>query len=136
MKIFVDTNIFIDILIDREPHSQDSATIFQLCENHILEGYIAPITINNIHHICRKSVKPKLIESYLFDIATYFTIAKMDVETIAKANSLKTGDYEDALQYEMAIRNGCDYLLTRNTKDYKYLKSIKVLTPSELLLTI
>ena len=55
MKIFVDTNLFIDILLNREPFSSDSAMVYKLCENDLVEGYIAPITVNNIYYHLPKS---------------------------------------------------------------------------------
>ena len=133
MKVFVDTNLFIDILLDREPFAKNSALIYKLCENNMLEGVIAPITINNIYYICRKAKHINEIKSYLADISTVFTIAAMNNESVKKANTYKINDYEDALQYVMALQSTCEYLITRNTKDFKKLSKIKVLTPESFL---
>ena len=129
MKIFVDTNLFIDILLDRKPFSTESSRVYKLCENTMIDGYIAPITINNIYTICRKAKQIKAIKEFLFDISTFFTIAAMNSESIKKANNLSINDYEDALQYTMAMQNSCEYLITRNAKDYKNLHEIKIVTP-------
>ena len=136
MKIFVDTNLFIDILLDRQPFSAQSALIYKLCENALVEGYIAPITINNIYYICRKAHNIELIKEFLSGIATVFTIAPLESETVKKANKLSISDYEDALQYEMALQSGCEYLVTRNVKDFKNMTHIKVLTPEAFLKTL
>lgn len=133
MKIFLDTNIFIDILLDREPFSEESANIYKLCENALLDGYVAPITINNIYYICRKAKQIGIIKEYLLDIATFFTVAELNSESIKKANTLKMSDYEDALQYAMAQQAGCEYLITRNVKDFKHMNTVKVLTPEAFL---
>ena len=129
MKIFIDTNIFIDILLDREPFSESSALIYKLCENGLVEGYIAPITVNNIHYICRKAHNLAAIKAFLHKVSKDFMIVPMDSITIEKANSLSIGDYEDALQYAMALQIGAEYLVTRNTKDFKHMTHIKVCTP-------
>ena len=131
--MFVDTNLFIDILLDREPFSKNSALIYKLCENNMLEGVVAPITINNIYYICRKAKHLDEIKEYLTDISTVFTIVTMNSESVKKANAYKINDYEDALQYAMAVENTCEYLITRNTKDFKKLSKIKVLTPEAFL---
>ena len=136
MRVFVDTNLFIDILLDRESFSQNAALIYKLCENNMLEGYVAPITINNIYYICRKTKHINEIKSYLANISTIFTIATMNSESVKKANTYKINDYEDALQYVMAIQNRCEYLITRNTKDFKNMSKIKVLTPEAFLATL
>ena len=136
MKVFVDTNLFIDILLDRKPFSKESAMVYKLCENTMIDGYVAPITINNIYYICRKAKHIEIIKEYLAEISTFFTVADMNSESIKKANSLKISDYEDALQYAMVMQNGCEYLITRNVKDFKNMTTVKVVTPEDFLLTI
>ena len=133
MKVFVDTNIFIDILLGREPFAKDAVMVYKLCENSLIVGYIAPITINNIYYICRKAKEIEKIKAYLADITTIFTVASMGSQSIQKANTFKISDYEDALQYAMALENGCEYLVTRNVKDFKDLKHVKVVTPEKFL---
>ncbi|SFZ99058.1 PIN domain protein [hydrothermal vent metagenome] len=133
MKVFVDTNIFIDILLDRENFSKNAVLIYKLCENNMLDGYVAPITINNIYYICRKAKHIDDIKEYLADIANIFTVAIMDSNSVRKANKYNINDYEDALQYAIAIQSNCEILITRNTKDFKQLSKIKVLTPEDFL---
>jgi len=133
VRVFVDTDLFIDILLDREPFSKNAALIYKLCENNMLAGYVAPIILNNIYYICRKAKHINEIKGYLADISTIFTIATMNSESINKANTYKINDYEDAMQYAMAIQNTCEYLITRNTKDFKKLSKIKVVTPETFL---
>lgn len=133
MKVFLDTNIFIDILLDRQPFSKESAKIYKLCENALLDGYVAPITINNIYYICRKAKHIDIIKEYLLDISTFFTVAQFNSESIRKANNLKGNDYEDALQCAMAQQAGCEYLVTRNVKDFKHMNTVKVVTPEAFL---
>ena len=133
MKIFVDTNIFIDILLDRKPFSNSSALVYKLCENRLAEGYIAPITVNNIYYICRKSHNLPLIKTFLAKLSRDFSIAKMEETVIEKANRLPIVDYEDALQYAMALQVGALWLITRNLKDYKKVSHIQVCTPEMFL---
>jgi len=133
VKVFVDTNLFIDILLNREPFAENSALIYKLCENNMLEGYVAPITLNNIYYICRKAKHIENIKGYLLDISTVFTVAVLDSESVKKANRYKINDYEDALQYAMASQNTCEYLITRNTKDFKNMDTLKVVTPETFL---
>ena len=133
MKVLVDTNLFIDILLKREPFFEASATLYKLCENGVVEGVTAPITINNIYYICRKARRIDEIKAFLADLSRVFKIVVMDSESIAKANRLPMRDYEDALQYAMALQNGCSHLVTRNTKDFKKLSGIAVLTSEAFL---
>ena len=133
MKLFVDTNIFIDILLDRKPYSKHSSLVYKICENGLAEGFVAPITINNVYYICRKSHNLPLIKTFLYKVSMDFTIAAMDSTVIEKANMLPILDYEDALQYAMALHNGTQYLITRNTKDFKKVTHLEVCTPEEFM---
>ena len=133
MKLFVDTNIFIDILLDRKPFSHHSALVYKLCENGLVQGYIAPITVNNVYYICRKAHNISAVKSFLHKVSIDFTIAPMDSTTIQKANTFPISDYEDALQYAMALQSGSDYLVTRNVKDFRQMSHLEVCTPEELL---
>ena len=133
MKVFVDTNIFIDILLNREEFVDASVDIYKLCENRIIQGYIAPITINNIHYICQKAIHQEEILAFLTDISHHFSIAQMDIHTIQKARDLRLNDFEDALQAAMALQNNCDFIITRNVDDFKSVTSIPVLEPKEFL---
>ena len=102
----------------------------------MLEGYVAPITLNHIYYICRKAKHIDDIKEYLVDISNIFTVAILDSENIRKANRYKINDHEDALQYAMAIQNTCEYLITRNTKDFKNMSKIKIMTPEAFLATL
>ena len=133
MKIFVDTNLFIDILLGREPFFSASALVYKLCESNRIEGYIAPITINNIHYICRKARRAEEIKAFLTELSSVFTIAVMDDETVRRAEKLPLSDYEDALQYALAQQHACHYLVTRNTKDFQNVQPVEVVTPETFL---
>ena len=133
MKVFVDTNIFIDILLNRTKFIKESKQVYKLCENYIVKGYVAPISINNIYYICRKTVNQEALTSFLCDISHFFTISPMNNESVVFAKNLNISDFEDALQSAMAIQSGCDCIVTRNINDYKKVMGIEVLEPKEFL---
>ena len=133
MKVFVDTNIFIDILLNRKDFVKESTQVYKLCENYIIKGYVAPISINNIYYICRKTVNQDELTSFLCDISHFFTISLMNNESVVFAKNLNINDFEDALQSAMAIQSGCDCIVTRNIADYKKVSGIEVFEPKEFL---
>lgn len=133
MKVFVDTNIFIDILLNRTDFVTESIQIYKLCENSIVQGYVAPISINNIYYICRKAVNQEALTSFLCDVSFYFTISSMNNESVVFAKNLNIKDFEDALQSAMAIQSGCDCIITRNVDDYKKISGIDIFEPKEFL---
>ncbi|MEI6206841.1 MAG: PIN domain-containing protein [Desulfuromonadales bacterium] len=132
MKILLDTNIFLDILLQRSPFFQDSHRIFKLAENGLVVGYIAPITINNIAYIARKSHQPDQIRKYIVIIAEIFTICQMNAAVVTKAAALNFTDIEDSLQATMAESNDCDFIITSNISDYQH-SPVPALTASVFL---
>ena len=65
MRFLVDANILLDVLMDRQPHVTDSASIWKLCETGQAEGYISSLTFANLIYIMRKEINPKGIEIIL-----------------------------------------------------------------------
>jgi predicted nucleic acid-binding protein len=120
VRILVDTNIFLDILLQRPPFFKDSHRIFKMVESSMTEGFIAPITINNIAYIARKSHLTDQIRKFIVLMAETFTICTMDSTTVRRATGLNFTDIEDSLQAAMAEAHECDFIITSNGSDYKH----------------
>jgi predicted nucleic acid-binding protein len=81
MKIFIDTNVLLDVLIEREPFYKDSAVVWTMVEKNLVKGYISAISVNNIYYISKKmkgkSEAEQLIDKVLKDFKiislTYIT---------------------------------------------------------------
>lgn len=128
-KIFVDTDVIIDFLIDRQAHAVASSKIFDLCENGIVEIFTSSLCINNVHYIIKKIIgdaKTREIISELLELTEILGVTKVDI-----LNALKSDfkDFEDAIQHSVAVNeNNIKSIITRNTKDYKKSK-ISVFSP-------
>ena len=129
--VFMDTNVVIDFLANRQPFSLEAAMLFDLSVNGIIKIYISAVSYNNIHYVLRKSLTKQATIKLLEQIAEITEIA--DVTSAIIRRSIKTdfNDYEDAIQYECALSiPEIDFIVTRNTKDFK--KSVlPVLTTTE-----
>ena len=131
MRVLIDTNIIIDALQNREGFAKDSA--FVVLQAYEYDGYIAATSVTDIYYIqhryyhnkekARKNLEKVL---KLYDI--------IDITGIDCYSALRNGmsDYEDAVLVESAKRNKIDYIITRNTKDFKS-SGISVCTPVEFL---
>lgn len=135
MKIWVDTNIILDVLTNRENFVEVAEKIFKLCEVKKLEGYISTLSIANIVYIMRKELDLKTIKKLLQTMSYIFTIVDLTSEDLIAATELSFDDYEDAIQSVCAARVKADYVVTRNIKDYKNSK-VTVILPTELLESI
>jgi len=131
--IFIDTDVIIDFLIDREPHSREAAIIFTLIEQKKLKGYVSSLTFSNLYYVLRKVESHNKVIVKLDTISRMFTILKVDQQTIKNAIASGFADFEDSIQYNCALDyKKTDVLITRNIKDYKG-SEIPVMTPSDYL---
>ena len=134
--LFIDTDVIIDFLIDRKPHSREAAIIFTLIEQKKLKGYVSSLTFSNLYYVLKKIESHNKVISKLDSISKMLTILKVDQQTIKDAIASGFQDFEDSIQYFCAIDNKkIDVLITRNTKDYKN-SEIPVMTPSDYLKTV
>ena len=135
-ELFIDTNVIIDFLIDRRPHSREAAIIFTLIEQKKLKGYVSSLTFSNLYYVLRKVESHNKVITKLDSISRLVTILKVDQQTIKDAIASRFTDFEDSIQYNCALDyKKIDVLITRNTKDYKN-SEIPVMTPADYLKTV
>ena len=132
MKVFIDTNIFLDLLCRRERFLADSLKVFDLAVDGELELLISDLSIANIKYITRKDFTIDKFYEILSAFRPVFTIVPVGGKAIDEALALKARDFEDALQYFSAVHSQADFLLTRNIKDYGF-ASMKVMTPADFI---
>jgi len=135
-QIFMDTSIIIDFFANRQPFAMDAAKLFDLAVNGKVRIFIAAVSYNNIYYILRQSTSGSTTLKLLEELADMTEIT--DVTAVVIRQSLKTDfkDYEDAIQYHSALSiPDLDFIVTRNTKDFKKSK-LAVLTPTEALASL
>jgi predicted nucleic acid-binding protein len=134
--IFMDTNVVIDFLADRQPFSLHAARLFDLTIEGKVRIYISAVSYNNIYYILRQSLTNNATIKLLEELGEMAEIADV-TRTIIK-QSLKTDfkDFEDAIQYYCALSvPKIDFIVTRNTRDFKK-SALSVLTPEEAVVSI
>jgi predicted nucleic acid-binding protein len=134
--LLIDTDVIIDFLIDRKPHSREAAILFTLIEQKKLKGYVSSLTFSNLYYVLKKIESHSRVISKLDSISKMLTILKVDQQTIKDALASRFLDFEDGIQYYCALDfRKVDVLITRNTKDYKN-SEIPVMTPADYLKTV
>lgn len=132
MKLFLDTNIVLDLLEKREPFVKEAMILFQLQLNGVVELFVSDLTFVNIAYITRKTYSQEQLYNALAKIRSFLEVAESGPCVIDQAIALKSKDFEDAVQYYAARKVNVDYIITRNKKDFPF-SEIEVLTPSEFL---
>ena len=131
-KLFIDTDIILDIALTRETHFHFSAIVFSLIESKSVIGYTSSVIVSNIYYIIRKIDSHKSAIDFISKLRILINILPVDDEIICLALESHFKDFEDAIQYYCAYKNKIDYLITRNVKDYSKAQ-MKVHTPEEYL---
>ncbi len=133
MKLFLDTNIVIDVIAAREPFVADSRAIFNLCESGKAEGMISALTLCTVSYVLRKFVTPGTMRKQLRAFRNVLTPVDLSVSLLDKAISSSISDFEDAVQFYTAVYSGADYIITRNARHFPQ-DHIPVLAPADFLI--
>lgn len=132
MKVFVDTNIILDVLLERKDFLNDSLCIMQMGFDHSVMLYASPLSFATCHYILRKEYdKQKAIEA-LRSIKRFVTMTTMDDSQVEESLQSNMPDFEDMLQFHSALAMACDVIITRNKKHFPK-EPVPVLTPAEYL---
>jgi len=135
-KVFIDTDVIIDFLIDRQPHAVASSRIFDLYDKEIITIFASSLCINNVHYIVKKVIGDKKAREIINDLLDLMTVIEVSEKDLRNAIQSNFKDFEDAIQYTIAQKvSGIKAIVTRNTKDYKNSK-IAIFTPDTLIKTI
>lgn len=132
-KIFVDTNIIIDLIADRRPFSKFAIEIFSKAEDKKLKLYTSSHSIATTHYLLKKYIEEKELRNVLYNLLDYFQVIPVDLDVIKKGLKSKHKDFEDAIQMLCAYSiEKMDCIVTRNIKDFRDCE-IPVLSPDELV---
>lgn len=131
-KIFVDTDVILDLLAKRIPHFHFSAILFTFAEIKKIELYTSPLILSNVFYILRKSLGNDAAKNEIRKLRILLHIIDSSEPVIDKALNSNFHDFEDAIQYYTALDHNITTILTRNIKDYKN-ASIIVQAPEEYL---
>lgn len=133
MNILIDTNIILDVLLKREPFFYDSAKILNLSKKDSMKLFVSASAITDIYYIANQTLRNKMkIKILLLKLLKIVSIASVSEDTIKNALELPWKDFEDSVQYSVALLQEMDGIVTRNPNDYKEAK-IDIWTPEELL---
>ena len=132
MKTLFDTNVILDVLLDREPFSNDAALLLSKVEQSEIIGFICATTVTTIHYIATKALGPQAASKHIQSLLLLFVIAPVNRVVLENAAASKFSDFEDAVLHEAACHAGAKYIVTRNIADFKHSK-LPVFEPNEFV---
>lgn len=133
-KLFIDINVILDIALAREPHFKSSQKILSHIERKKAIGYISAISCATIYYLIQKESNPKRALSYTRDLLGLLSVVEVNKKTLERGFELETKDLEDGIQMACAEICQANYIITRDSMDYKD-SPIPALSPAEYLAT-
>ncbi len=119
MRVMIDTNVILDVLLERQPFFDESKSVLKLCEEKVIHGFISASSVTDIFYLIRKALG-SVDAAYdalgcILNIVKILTVTNDDVNN---AFVKKAKDFEDCLLATCAKSNKCEGIVTRNKKDF------------------
>jgi len=133
-KVFIDTDIALDLLSERMPHYFPAAQLFTLADQGKLSIYVSSLSFSNLHYLLSRLYSQAESRRILSTFKILVKVLAVDDKIIDLSLNSVFKDFEDAIQYYTATENQVGILLTRNLKDYKAAQ-ITVMTAEDYLLS-
>ena len=132
MKLFLDTNVLIDFILERPLFYQPAAMIVSLAAERKIDICVSALSVVTANFICIERCKMPLdvYRRKVDFLRNFIEVCSVDSSDINSSYEANWKDFEDGVQYFSAIRSGVDYLVTRNVKDFEE-NDLKVITVDE-----
>lgn len=131
-KVFLDTNVCLDVILNREPFAFDAEQIFEMGKQRAIKLFVSAVSFTTIFYILKRMYNTKQAFTDLKEFRKFVTITNVNTTVIDLAINSNFPDFEDAVQYFSAKESELDLIITRNEKDFDG-ATIKVLTPKQFL---
>lgn len=131
-RLFIDTNVMLDLLGDRHPYYESIAKIATLADEGKIKIIVSALSYSTVFYVLSKIEHPDIVLEKLRKFRIISETSDLSDNIVAKGLSSKFKDFEDALQYYCALQSKCEILITRNVKDFKR-SEIPVMTSEEYI---
>ncbi|MDR2183921.1 MAG: PIN domain-containing protein [Clostridiales bacterium] len=132
MKVLIDTNVILDVLLARQPHFEFSLKCAKICGEQII-GCLTATQTKDIFYILEKNKTPvEKAKHMIKELSEEFVVLDVLAVDVQSALISDISDYEDALIAHCAARSGMDYIITRNAKDFDT-SPIRAISPKDFL---
>ena len=134
-RLFIDTNVMIDLLGERVPYYESIAKVATLADKGKIKMVVSAFSYPTVYYLLSKFESSENVKEKLRKFRIISEVSDLDAIIIEKGLASNFRDFEDALQYHCALKAECDILLTRNAKDFKE-SIIPVMSAEEFIQSI
>jgi len=132
MKLVIDTNVVLDLLLNRAPFADAAAAVFTQIESGLYTACVCATTITTIHYLAHKTVGDEQARQHIGQLLTLLEVAPVTRLVIEQALRSPLNDFEDAVLAESAHIAGAEAIITRNGRDFSG-GPLRVYSPLEWL---
>jgi predicted nucleic acid-binding protein len=132
-RVFFDTNVLLDHLLDREPFADDASELWSMAEQRQIVGCISAISFNFVYYIVRQQADERAARRSVRVLRDVFEVTEVDVQIIDHAIDSPLADFEDAIQHACAVRAGATHLVTRDLTGFRQ-SDVPVVSPDAYLI--
>jgi predicted nucleic acid-binding protein len=133
--VLLDTNVVLDVLLQREPHFADSAAVLGVVESGLVTGLLGATSVTTIYYLIDKALGARRARRHIETLLSLCEVAPVGEEVLREALALGFADYEDAVLHEAARRARAQGIVTRDQSGFRRAE-LPVYTPDELLTTL
>jgi predicted nucleic acid-binding protein len=127
-SVLLDTNVILDVLLDRSPHAASSSALWARLESGAARGLLAAHAVTTIHYLLRQRLKEPQAKRTIGSLLSIFGIAPVNEKVLADALLSDSPDYEDAVTAAAAFHAGCNFVVTRDPTGFRG-SPVKVIAP-------
>ncbi|MBM3493065.1 MAG: PIN domain-containing protein [Armatimonadetes bacterium] len=135
MKVLFDTNVVLDVLLDRQAHAEVAVRLFSLVDTGRIEGLVCATTVTTIHYLAARAKDKSTAQRCVGELLVLFGVACVDGPVLRSALGLGLTDFEDAVLHEAALAAGACAIVTRDAKGFAG-ATLPVFHPHELLTAV
>ena len=132
MILLLDTDVLIDLALDRTPHAEPAAELVDAMERHPGTAYVAWHTIANFYYLVVSQRGHTGTRKFIEELIRFVEVAPTSTDSVRYATELRLRDFEDALQVAAAVACRADVIATRNVKNYRR-SPVKAVPPRTLV---
>lgn len=116
--MLVDANVLLDVVLDRHPHVEHSAALFDRLRSDSRSGFVAWHTLSTIYYIANKEVGDAVARDFIGEVVKVLDVALINHDSIQIALNLPLSDFEDAMQVASALACGANHIVSRDQSDF------------------
>jgi predicted nucleic acid-binding protein len=132
VRVLLDTNVVLEVLLDREPHAAASSALLGAVESKLVDGLVGATTVTTIYYLAARAVGPRRARKHVEALLSLCEVAPVDSAVLHGALGLGFPDFEDAVLHEAARHARAGGIVTRDQDGFRKAE-LPIYSPGEML---